>query len=292
MNFEGWGLQRWANHFNQMLNLANPPDRYRFDVARLAIETTAQIFPGDPITKVEEEDLDGFAGALVPAESRTRWGIAYGKGQSRGRRRFTIAHEFGHFLLHRKKYPNGIHSSEADVDGRTKLEVEREANEFAAWLLMPLDDFRKQITPRDKPDFDAIGICADRYEVSLVAAVLRWLRYTDRRAVFVTSVDGYIKWAWSSDAAFKSGVFIRTSRGPVELPAGSAVGQGHFTPEARSGIDHPAGVWFNQPTKEHSFWSEKYETAYTLLHLADAEPKSWAEGRPLEDTFERFIRRG
>jgi hypothetical protein len=186
MNSEGWGLQRWANHFNQMLNLANPPNRYRFDVGRLAMETTAQMFPGDPIVKVEEEDLEGFAGALVPAESRTRWGIAYGKGQSPGRRRFTIAHEFGHFLLHRKKYPNGIHSSEADVDGRTKIEVEREANEFASWLLMPLDDFRKQIAPRDKPDFDAIGNCATRYEVSLVAAVLRWLRYTERRAVLAT----------------------------------------------------------------------------------------------------------
>ncbi|WFU18659.1 ImmA/IrrE family metallo-endopeptidase [Bradyrhizobium sp. CB3481] len=55
-----------------------------------------------------------------------------------------------------------------------KGHVEREANEFASWRLTPLDDFRKQIAPRDKPDFDAIGKCASRYEVSLVAAVLRW----------------------------------------------------------------------------------------------------------------------
>lgn len=292
MNFEGWGLQRWANHFNHMLNLANPPDRYRFDIGRLAMETSAQMFPGDPITKVAEDDLDGYAGALIPAESRKRWGIVFGKGQSPGRRRFTIAHEFGHYLLHRKKYPNGIHSSEADVDGRTKLEVEREANEFASWLLMPLDDFRKQISPTDKPDFDAIGHCADRYEVSLVAAVLRWLRYTDRRAVFITSVDGYVRWAWSSDAAFKTGVFIRTSRGPVELPAGSAVAQEQFTPEARGGIDHPSSVWFNEAAREHSFRSEQYDTAYTLVHLPNSAPKTWSEGRRLEDTYERFVRRG
>jgi len=291
MTFEGWGLQRWANHFNQMLNLANPPDRYRFDVGRLAMETTGAMFPGDPITKVAVEDLKGFAGALVPADSRTKWGIACGRGQSPGRRRFTVAHEFGHYLLHRKKYPDGIHSSEADVDGRTKIEVEREANEFASWLLMPLDDFRKQISPKDKPDFDAIGKCAERYEVSLVAAVLRWLRYTDRRSVFVTSVDGYIKWAWSSEAAFKSRIFIRTSRAPVELPAGSAVGQEQFTPEARGGIDHASGVWFNEPVKELSFRSEKYDTAYTLLHLGNSEPKAWTEERPLEDTYERFMKR-
>ena len=43
MNFEGWGLQRWANHFNQMLNLANPPDRYKFDIGRLAMETSQSL---------------------------------------------------------------------------------------------------------------------------------------------------------------------------------------------------------------------------------------------------------
>lgn len=85
MNSEGWGLQRWANHFNQMLNLANPPNRYRFDVGRLAMETTAQMFPGDPIVKVEEEDLEGFAGALVPAESRTRWGHRLRQGTVAGK---------------------------------------------------------------------------------------------------------------------------------------------------------------------------------------------------------------
>ena len=81
----------------------------------------------------------------MPSESGKRWGIIHQKAQSRGRRRFTVAHEFGHYLLHRQKYPNGIYSSEAGVDGRTKLEVEREANDFASTLLMPFDDFRKQI---------------------------------------------------------------------------------------------------------------------------------------------------
>lgn len=290
MNFESWGLQRWANHFNQMLNIANPPDRYKFDIGKLAMETSQSIFPEDPITAVKEEALDGFAGALVPAESRTRWGIVYGSGQSPGRRRFTVAHEFGHYLLHRRKYPDGIHSSEADVDGRTKIEVEREANEFASWLLMPLDDFRKQVSAKDKPDFDILGNCADRYAVSLVAAVLRWLRYTERRALLVTSVDGFVKWSWASQPALVSGAFIRTSRGPVALPAGSSAGQEHFTPEARTGVDHPARVWFNEPVRELSFRSERYDTVYTLLHLGSAAPKTWDEGKPLDDTYERFMR--
>lgn len=291
MDFENWGPQRWANHFNQMLNLVNPPGRYRFDVGNLAIETSRSLFPADPITQVSEEKLDGFAGALIPAESGSRWGIVYGTGQSSGRRRFTLAHEFGHYLLHRRKYRNGIHSSEADIDGRTKLEVEREANEFASWLLMPLDDFRKQVLPKDKPDFEVLGQCADRYEVSLVAAVLRWLRFTERRALLVASVDGFVKWSWSSNPALVSGAVIRTSRGPVPLPSGSAAGQEYFTPEARAGIQHEGGVWFNERVREFTFRSEKYDTTYTLLHLGDAEPRRWSgDETHLEDTYERFMR--
>ena len=156
---------------------------------------------------------------------------------------------------------------------------------------MPLDDFRKQVSPQDKPDFDLLGNCADRYEVSLVAAILRWLRYTERRALLVTSVDGFVKWSWSSRPALVSGAFIRTSRGPVPLPVGSAVAQEQFTPEVRAGVDHPTGIWFNERARELTFRSEKYDTAYTLLHLGAAEPKAWDEGKTLEDTYERFVRR-
>jgi Zn-dependent peptidase ImmA (M78 family) len=61
-------------------------------------------------------------------------------------------------------------------------QVEHQANVFAANLLMPLDDYRRQIEAQAKVDLDMIGHCADRYRVSLIAAVLRWLGYTERRA--------------------------------------------------------------------------------------------------------------
>jgi hypothetical protein len=288
MNFEGWGSQRWAIHLSQLLNLANPPDRFRFDIGRLAIESSEAFYPSDPITRVESEELDGFAGALVPSESGKKWGILYQAGQSPGRTRFTVAHEFGHYLLHRKKHPGGIHSDEAGVDGRAKIEIEREANDFASTLLMPFDDFRKQIDAKHKPDFEELSRCAERYDVSLSAAVLRWLRYTERRALIVVSVDGFVKWAWSSTPALQSGCFIRTSRGPVELPSGSAVGRCEFTPETKAGVDHPPGIWFNEPVRELSFRIEKYNLNYTLLHFGNiGSGPSLAEPH-VEDTYDRF----
>jgi hypothetical protein len=288
MNFEGWGSQRWAIHLSLLLNAANPPDRYRFDIGQLALETSQTIYPSDPIVSVEAGSLDGFAGALVPSESGKRWGILYGVGQSPGRTRFTVAHEFGHYLLHRQKYPGGIHSDEAGVDGRAKIEIERQANDFASTLLMPFDDFRKKISAKHRPDFDELGDCADRYGVSLAAAVLRWLRYTERRAIIVVSIDGFVKWAWSSTPALQSGCFIRTSRGPVELPSGSAVGRREFTPETKAGVDHPSGIWFNEPVRELSFRAEKYDLNYTLLHFGNIDRGPALAEPHVEDTYDRF----
>ena len=51
-------------------------------------------------------------------------------------------------------------------------QIESQANSFAANLLMPLDDFRKQIAPRMKPDLEMIGMCASRYQTSLTASIL------------------------------------------------------------------------------------------------------------------------
>jgi Zn-dependent peptidase ImmA (M78 family) len=141
----------------------------------------------------------------LPSDSRKRWGIYVNQNGSPRRRRFTAAHELGHYLVHCQKYPDGLRCDEAAVDGRNGVEIEREANDFASTLLMPLDDFRRRIPAKAEANFDQLSECAMHYDLSLVAAILRWLRYTERRAVIVVSRDGYMNWAWSSDAALKSG---------------------------------------------------------------------------------------
>jgi hypothetical protein len=211
MNHEGWGVQRWAIHLSQLLNAANPPDRYRFNVGDFAKEFSKNFFPDDPITEVISADLETCEGALLPSDSGKRWGIFVNQNASRGRQRFTAAHEFFHYLGHRKKFPSGLRCDEAAVDGRNGVEIEREANEFASALLMPFDDFRRQISAKSEPNFEQLSDCATRYDVSLVAAILRWLRYTEVRSMIVVSRDGFVKWAWSSEPALKSGRFLRAA---------------------------------------------------------------------------------
>ena len=81
---------------------------------------------------------------------------------------------------------------------------------FAAALLMPLHDFRRQLPANERADFERLSQVAKRYGVSLTAAILRWLEYTETRAIMIVSNEGFAFWSRSSDAAFKSGRFVRT----------------------------------------------------------------------------------
>lgn len=76
-----------------------------------------------------------------------------------GRRRFTMAHELGHILMH-WGWPNKkLNKNDVSIlyrDGSSELlsnNVEREANEFAAQLLLPLNVI-KDALPKAIDDFD------------------------------------------------------------------------------------------------------------------------------------------
>ena len=51
-------------------------------------------------------------------------------------------------------------------------QVEAQANKFASFLLMPLDDFRQQISGQ-KIEMELLRHLSDRYEVSITAAILK-----------------------------------------------------------------------------------------------------------------------
>jgi hypothetical protein len=289
-----FGPERWAIEITKLLNLVLGPEHFPIDVIQVAREYTAQRFPADAITMAEGANLPGFDGALYPAPpGKTGWGIVYNNAlASPGRINFTLAHEFGHYLLHRANHPNGIYCSEQDVVrwDSAYAQIEHQANRFAANLLMPLDDFRRQIDAGAKVDLDLISYCADRYRVSLIAAILRWLTYTSRRAVLVVSRDDFILWSRSSDAALKTGAFFRTSRAPVEIPAASLAATQDQLADGRTGVLHGPGVWFDEEVREMTIFSEQYDFTVSLLLLEDRDRYIQLEPDPEEDTYDRFIR--
>ena len=267
--------KRWAIDISKVLNKVLGPDHFPINVEQVAKEYSRQRFPYDPITLVAGDALPRFDGALVRSPSgKNGWGIIYNKAiRSSGRINFTLAHEFGHYLLHRLKYPSGIQCGEQDVVrwDSDYGQIEYQANVFASYLLMPLDDFRRQIDPRAEADLDLLGVCAKRYNVSLIAATLKWLEYTDRRAVIVVSRDGFILWARSSSPALKSGAFFRTSGAPVSVPTASLAAQGTSD---QSVLELEPGTWFREEQcREMAVLSEQYEFTISLLVLPNASPQ-------------------
>jgi hypothetical protein len=86
------------------------------------------------------------------------------------RRRFTIAHEIGHFVLH----PHRVAPQRGGSQGNAAWQLqEREADQFAAEILMPEDLVREAVLSHGL-DVERL---ADRFDVSRSAmqARLKWL---------------------------------------------------------------------------------------------------------------------
>lgn len=273
--------ERWAFEITHVLNAVLGAEHFPINVTTVAQEYSAQKFPHDPISRIVGDSLPGFDGALYKAPAGKKgWGIFYNNQiRSTGRINFTLAHEFGHYLLHRLAHPDGIRCGEQDfVQWDSEYgQVEHQANVFAANLLMPLDDYRRLVPPDSTIDLDAISDCADRYRVSLIAAALRWLSYTEKRAVLVISRDGFILWARSSAMALRTGAYFRTSAGPIAIPVASLAAQ-PSSAERQAARQHDGGIWFPEPVVEMTVLSEQYEFAISLLLLSNDPP-------PFEDRF-------
>jgi len=224
---------------------------------------------------------------------QSRWLILYNNEIPQlGRINFTLAHEFGHYLLHREELTKFECSQEDLSNFRDDAQRESEANKFASQLLMPPNDFRKQID-RQKIDFDLIEHCTDRYSVSLTAMLLKLVEITDKRCVLVLSRSGFILWSKPSQSALKTGKFIKTvGLPPVPVPQASVANRGISTSNNKIEMNHNAGIWWqDEPVKEMTVFSQNYDLVITLLILPDEPPgKNYADFED-PDTFDSFNER-
>lgn len=92
------------------------------------------------------------------------------------RQNFSMAHEIGHFVLHKDKDEDVFYRDEATNLDQEKEGEEQEANVFAAALLMP-EFFVRRLWAQ----FPDVLIIADAFKVSQVAAYFRLknLKLTD-----------------------------------------------------------------------------------------------------------------
>jgi Zn-dependent peptidase ImmA (M78 family) len=124
----------------------------------------------DEGVKIQFQDLNGCEARLVGYEDRAI--ITIRKNTDDRRKRFSIAHELGHWNYHRGR----SFECRADdlVEGYTsKPTEEREADEYAANLLMPAYMFKPLALKVKRPTFDGVKQISDLFNTSLTATAIR-----------------------------------------------------------------------------------------------------------------------
>jgi IrrE N-terminal-like domain len=164
--------------------------------------------PVDPFAIAASEGIaceklkagSGVAGCLSGAGDA--FGIFYSDSiASEGFRRFTVAHELGHYFLeghYKHIFADGNSRHESATGYSSDDPYEREADAFAAALLMPEGLF-KAACARIAPGFRAIESLAEKCVTSLTATAIRYAVLSDDPIAVVCSKDNRVQFAFLSD---------------------------------------------------------------------------------------------
>lgn len=119
---------------------------------------------------VEYEALDGCEATLVGVGDRA---IATVRPSGvRGRDRFSIGHELGHWEMHRGR-SFSCRVEEPDRNLTSDKPREKEADEYSAHLLMPSSIFNPAVRSLGNPGFRELNDLSTHFETSLLATCIR-----------------------------------------------------------------------------------------------------------------------
>lgn len=146
---------------------------YNIAEAPVSVEKVAKARGARIFYKSLEDDVCGF---LYRDEAQTVIGV--NTHHAPVRQTFTMAHELGHLLLHDQEQLHIDHGFRFrlrdDVSSQGTDEAEREANLFAASLLMPQEFLEEDLEEDvDLLDDDSLSDLARKYGVSTQALVNR-----------------------------------------------------------------------------------------------------------------------
>ncbi len=243
------------------------------------------------IVDIREQDLSGLEGALITSPERPDGAILVNSRSSLARRRFTIAHELGHFLMvhHVMVEATGFQCRNRDMVAASPepkarsenrhLRQEAEANRFAIELLAPRSRLRPVLNRL--PDLDRVLEIADTFAISKEAAARRYVELHRASLAILFLHRGKVIYLQ------KANEFPWLAIGPGQPLPG--------TPATKPGLSEmveadPAD-WFDKARDielQVQVMGQEDDRAIVLLHAeASGDPDDDSE---LDDTFDRFTR--
>ena len=203
------------------------------------------------ITSIGELDTEGFEAALITDECKSAGAILVARERSRQRRRFSIAHELGHFLIPshlpragERSLCSTEHFGMHDVkeqDRRRRMEAE--ANRFAAMLLIPPPVLRAQLKAIRRPNVSDVVRLAKLFDVSKDAMARAYADYTREVVAIAVIRNGCVLRTYRNDANFPPLAVWRDQPVPSESLAGSTVQPGEVTDVEEC----EPGLWVREP---------------------------------------------
>ena len=239
--------------------------------------------------KVYYRDAETYEGALLRIKGVPLGYVVLSQRiRESSRRRFTLAHELGHYLL-----PTQQTLSQPCTKGvveswdETLSASETEANRFAAEILMP----REKLLFQQSPTFAHVETIAATCGTSLTASAYRLASVTSFRMAMVWSQAGRVRWHKASDEFVR---WIRKGDLSRDTFAHDAF---HGTPVPTKLQSVPAAAWlFEKGLKpgvrilEQSVLLPHYDAVLTILVIpeqiedwgyndGELDPKEFSLGR-------------
>ena len=157
------------------------------------------------ILSIADLDTDGFEGSLV-TDAKRSVGTILAKRGGEPRRRFTIAHELGHFLMahHVPDQPGRFLCKRSDLlrltakEGDRRQRMEIEANRFATLMLMPPHLMREAIAAFCEPDLRHVLVLARDFAVGKEASARAYVQYHPERIAIVVAGNGRVQRCYRS----------------------------------------------------------------------------------------------
>jgi hypothetical protein len=181
------------------------------------------------------------------------------------RKRFSIAHELGHFVL---KHGHSLEMvcNDEDMMNWNKKDEETEANFFAAELILPEKLIRHRCDVKNV-NFTPIRKIAEDFHASLTATAIRFVRFCPEPCALICSQSSYIKWFYKSPEWWP---YIQTKRKldsrtvAMDFFIGKEMINEPIGIEADAWLDNTRGL---NEIIEHSIALDYYKFVLTILWI-------------------------
>jgi len=157
----------------------------------------------------------------------------------RGVQRFALAHELGHWCLHRGLSQDFFCSADAMREYRNSG-PELEANTFASELLIPKSLVAKSLL-KGEPQWAAVRQLSETFAVNQVAAAVRYVELIDEPLIAVISDGRNVRW-WRENRRRTGGLWLESAQNiEADSFAYYANEEAHTSPQL---AEVPWDVWF------------------------------------------------